>query len=112
MDELIKIIETKFNYPVYRQGSAPQTYPESFFCYWNIDSDDTDYANNLPTAQHWEYYFYFYTADIFILNTTIKQLKKLLKSKGFTVSSNGTDLKSDYPTHVGKVLEAVYYKKL
>ena len=58
-DNLIEILES-FGYPVYRQGSLSddETYPGTFFTFWNNDSPDHAHYDNFEYGTVWDFSIY------------------------------------------------------
>lgn len=100
------LIETlmPFGYPVYQQGSLSrdEQYPESFFTFWNNDTDDDSFYDNEPRQTIWEFDLMFYSIDPVLVNEMLIRAKEKLKEKGFIVSGDGYDVKSDEPSHTGR----------
>lgn len=108
-DILINILES-FGYPVFLQGSlgADEPYPESFFTFWNNDSYDEQFYDNVEHSTIWNVDVNFYSTDPALVNSTLLEVKALLKSNNFVVSGAGHDVASDEPTHTGRGLTALY----
>ncbi len=100
------LIETlmSFGYPIYQQGTLAETelYPESFFTFLNNDSDDDSFYDNEPHRTIWEFDLMFYSIDPVLVNEMLIRAKEKLKEKGFIVSGEGYDVKSDEPSHTGR----------
>ena len=108
-DILINILES-FGYPVFLQGSlgADEPYPESFFTFWNNDSYDEQFYDNVEHSTIWNVDVNFYSTDPALVNSILLDVKRLLKSNKFIVSGAGHDVASDEPTHTGRGLTALY----
>ena len=106
---LISLLET-FGYPVLQQGSlaADETYPDSFFTFWNDDSYDGHHYNNGAISTVWSFDVNFYSTDPELVNTVLIKVKTLLKSNKFIISGKGHDVGSDEPTHTGRGIDALY----
>lgn len=102
-DLLIKTLET-FGYPVYQQGSLSkdESYPESFFTFWNNDSYDGTHYDNDAINYIWDFDVNFYSTDPALVNSKLIEAKTKLKQQGFIVSGKGYDVASDEPTHTGR----------
>lgn len=108
-DLLISILET-LGYPVYLQGSLlpDEPYPDSFFTFWNDDSDGTSYYSNKENAIVWSYSLNFYSNNPTLVNTKLLEAKELLKAQGWVVSGAGYSVMSDEPTHTGRGITVLY----
>lgn len=111
-EELITLLKT-FKYPVRLQGSLGETekYPESFFTFWNSDSDDGSHYDNNAISCVWNYDVNFYSSDPSLVNTIPLQAKRLLRQNGWIISGKGYDLTSDEPTHTGRGFGAIYIER-
>lgn len=108
-DTLISLLES-FGYPVLLQGSMSEdtAYPESFFTFWNNDSEDGNHYDNDAVSYVWDFDVNFYSIDPSLTNTLLLQAKKLLKQNGFIISGKGYDVASDEPTHTGRGMNVLY----
>ncbi len=105
VDKLIELLES-LEYDVYRQGSFSDTdtYPDSFFTFWNTESPDHDHYDNKNYGSEWGFDVNFYSTDPDKAYQMIEAARALLKENGWIVPSKGYDLDSDRPTHVGRGL--------
>ena len=105
-DLLIRLIES-LGYPIFRQGSlgADETYPESFFTFWNNLSEGNEFYNNKEHSTIWYFDLNFYSSDPKIINTKLMEAKKILKENNFIVTGKGHDVVSDEPTHTGRGID-------
>lgn len=108
-DLLISTLEA-LGYPVDLQGSyAPeQSYPDSFFTYWNNSADVQSFYSNEEGAILWNYSVNFYSIDPLLVNTKLLEAKALLKAQGFIVTGAGYSVGSDEPIHTGRGIAALY----
>lgn len=108
-DKLIELLES-FGYPVYRQGSMTQetSYPDSFFTFWQTDSPDHAYYNNIDYGTEWDFNIFFYSNDPATTYSVLSEARTLLKQNGWIVPSRGYDVMSDEPTHTGRGLMIMY----
>ena len=100
---LIKTIE-KLEFPIFRQGSLnpEDSYPESFFTFWNNDTYGDNFYDNKERSYVWYFDLNFYSNDPALVNSELLKAKELLNKKGFITSGKGHDVASDEPTHTGK----------
>ena len=108
-DLLISTLES-LGYPVRLQGSLleNETYPDSFFTFWNDSADGTGFYSNDETAILWSYSLNFYSTDPVLVNTKLIEAKRLLRDAGWIVSGAGYDVPSDEPTHTGRGMSLMY----
>lgn len=112
-DLLISVLET-LGYPVKLQGSllSDESYPDSFFTYWNDSADGDSFYSNDEGAILWSYSLNFYSNDPLLVNTKLVEAKRLLRNAGFIVSGAGYDVPSDEATHTGRGISLLYRQKL
>lgn len=110
--KLIDVLES-FNLPVFLQGSLQDDveYPDSFFTFWNNDTFDDDYYNNVETATVWSFDVNYYSNEPESVNAMLLQAKAALKKQGFIVGGKGYDVASDEPTHTGRGIEIEYIER-
>ena len=108
-DKLIELL-TSLGYEVYRQGSFAEgdTYPDSFFTFWQTDSPDHAHYSNKDYGTEWRFDVNFYSTDQELTYTVLAAARDLLKQNKFIVPSKGYDVSSDEPTHTGRGLQALY----
>lgn len=108
-DLLISTLEA-LGYPVKLQGSLlpDESYPDSFFTFWNDSADGDSFYSNDELAILWTYSLNFYSNDPLLTNSVLLEAKKLLKNAGFIVSGAGYDVPSDEPTHTGRGISLLY----
>lgn len=106
-DNLIQLLES-FGYPVRRQGSMPESYPDAFFTFWNTDSPDHAHYDNKSYGTAWAFNVFFYATDPALAYQMISAARDLLKDHGWVVPSKGFDAASDEPTHTGRAITAQY----
>lgn len=109
MKELLIETLEPFDYPIFQQGSLSkdEPYPESFFTFWNNDTDDDSFYDNEPHQTIWNFDLNFYSVDPQLVNTQLLQAKNLLKAQGFIVTGKGYDVASDEPTHTGRGIKVL-----
>lgn len=112
-DLLISTLEA-LGYPVRLQGSLlpNESYPDSFFTFWNDSSDGTSFYSNDEGAILWAYSLNFYSTDPLLTNSILLEAKNFLKKAGFIVIGAGYDVPSDEPTHTGRGISLLYRQKI
>ena len=108
-DLLISVLET-LGYPVRKQGSLlpDESYPDSFFTFWNDSADGTSFYSNDERAILWSYSLNFYSTDPVLVNSKLMEAKRLLRNVGWIVSGAGYDVPSDEATHTGRGISLLY----
>lgn len=116
MDVKQLLIDTisMFNYPIYLQGSMSKDdeYPDSFFTFFNNETNDDAFFDNQETMTIWDFDLNIYSNDPEIVNITFLTAKSLLKAAGFIVDGVGYDVLSDEPTHTGRGINILYIQKV
>lgn len=110
--QLIKLIK-ELGYPVRRQGSMNEAepLPTSFFTYFNSATDFESYLDNTATELEYTVDICFYSTDIELTYTILKELRQKLKENGWNCPSEGEDIGSDTTTHYGRMY-TVYYTEM
>lgn len=107
-DELINLLEnitvnnTKFD--CYRQGSftETQTYPDTFYTFWNNSINSHSYYNNKTFFKYYDYDINVYSNDVDLLYTLIDDVIEILESNDYIITNYGHDIVSDEDTHVAR----------
>lgn len=108
-DALIALLES-YNYPVFRQGSMSdeETYPETFVTFWNTGSPDHSHYDNAEYGTSWSYNIFVYSSNPEIPFSLLQTIRTDLKAAGWIPTSQGFDVASDEPTHIGRGIEFLY----
>lgn len=111
-DLLIEALEP-LGYPIILQGTLGENeaYPESFFTFWNNDTEGNEFYDNVEHGYVWDFDLNFYSSDPALVNTKLLNAKTALKAKGFIVSGKGYDVASDEPTHTGRGIHVMIIEK-
>lgn len=102
-DLLIKTLEP-FGFPIFLQGSLNENneYPESFFTFWNNETNGNEFYDNEEHSTIWDFDLNFYSIDPNLVDEILLQAKQKLVENDFIVSGKGYDVASDEPTHTGR----------
>ena len=108
-DNLIELLES-LSYPVYKQGSFSDTdeYPDNFFTFWNNDSPDHAHYDNTDYGTEWDFDVNFYSNNPNLTYSVLLEIRSLLKENGWVIPDKGHDVMSDYPTHTGRGITALF----
>lgn len=106
-EQLISLLET-FGFPVFLQGSLNDTesYPDSFFTFWNFDAPENSFYDNSPNGCSWGFWVYFYSNDPRLVETKSEQARQMLRQNGWIVGGKPVDMKTDTQTHTGAMFTA------
>lgn len=105
--KLIALLET-FTFPVFRQGSVTETYPDNFFAFWESEEDGNSYYDDLTVDVAYRFSINFYSTNPANTYSYIHQARSLLKQNGWTIITRGYDVQSDELTHTGRGFDVVY----
>lgn len=113
MEDLLIETLSEFGYPVFRQGSLNEndTYPSSFFTFWNNSADGNSYYDNGDTTTIWDYDLNFYSNNPELTYSELLRAKKQLKKAGFIVDGKGYDVVSDESTHTGRGITILFLER-
>lgn len=111
-DLLIQTLEP-LGFKIIQQGSLDdnEAYPDSFFTFWNNDSWDDEFYDNIEHETIWNFDLNFYSIDPTLVNTKLLEAKSLLRQNGFIVRGKGYDVASDEPTHTGRGINVLKIEK-
>lgn len=103
-----------FDYPIYLQGSLSDedAYPDSFFTFFNNETNDDAFFDNQETRTIWDFDLNIYSIDPEVVNSTLLEAKPLLKAAGFIVDGAGYDVLSDEETHTGRGINILYIERV
>lgn len=113
-DNLITILEgltePAGTYPVFRQGSLTeeQPYPDTFFTFWNVNSEDHAHYDNAEYGTRWEFDVNVYSRDPSKTYSLLDEARAALKAAGWIISGRGYDVPTDEPTHTGRGMGALF----
>lgn len=110
---LISTLES-LGFPVKLQGSIQEEeqYPDSFFTYWNNNTEDSSHYNNKTTGYIWDFDVNFYSTKPTLVNTKLEKAKEELEKVGFIIDGKGYDVASDEPSHTGRGMNVLKIEKL
>lgn len=111
-DLLISILEP-LGFPIFQQGSLnkDEAYPDSFFTFWNNDSNNSSYYDNKEHNTIWDFDLNFYSNDPALVSTKLLEAIEKLKTKNFIANGKGYDVASDVITHTGRGINIIKNEK-
>ena len=104
---LISLLES-FTFPVFRQGSVTESYPDNFFTFWESEEDGNSYYDNVTVDVYYQFSVYFYSTNPANTYSYIEQARSLLKQNGWTIKTRGYDVASGEPSHTGRGFDIIY----
>lgn len=104
---LISLLES-FTFPVSRQGSVTESYPDNFFTFWESEEDGNSYYDNLTVDVYYQFSVYFYSTNPENTYSYIEQARSLLKQNGWTIKTRGYDVASGEQSHTGRGFDVIY----
>lgn len=104
---LISLLES-FTFPVFRQGSVTESYPDNFFTFWESEEDGNSYYDNTTVDVYYQFSVYFYSTNPANTYSYIEQARSLLKQNGWTIKTRGYDVASGEPSHTGRGLDVIF----
>lgn len=112
-DELIALLEgVEQGIPVIRQGSLPPTeaYPDTFFTFWNRSEEGASYYDNDMVSSVHLFDVNVYSRSAETAYSLLREARLVLKQAGWVCVSNGYDIASDEPTHIGRGMQVEFLK--
>lgn len=104
MQELFNLFD-EIGLPYFRQGSlSDDTYPSSFFTYWNISTDNNLTYDNTEHRYVERVMVYFYTNDANLIYSQMDDFIVRAKSKGFVVEGRAYDTSSGKSDYYGRLV--------
>ena len=104
MEELFSIFE-EMGYEYHRQGSlTDETYPDSFFTYWNIDTPNTKHRDNDVKEYSIDLMVYWYTNNASLIYSVMDEFIRQAKLKGFIVTGKAYDGNADKDNYFGRLV--------
>lgn len=104
MNELFNLFE-KLGYGYFRQGSlTDETYPNSFFTFWNYDTPSTSFYDNDEKRYIERVQVCFYTNDAKLIYSVMDQFVIEAKQAGFVVSKRAYDVPADKENYYGRLV--------
>lgn len=108
---LIAALAEEFpNIPILLQGSmlADESYPDSFFTFWQNSSYSTAFYDEEETRIIWDFDLNAYSTSAITARNMLRTAKSILKDEGWIVDGGGRDVLSDEPTHTGRGINVIY----
>ena len=104
---LISLLES-FTFPVFRQGSVTESYPDNFFTFWESEENGNSYYDNATVDVYYQFSVYFYSTNPANTYSYIEQARSLLKQNGWTIKTRGYDVASGEQSHTGRGFDVIY----
>lgn len=103
-----------FGLPVYLQGSMSdgEPYPESFYTYFNSETNGARYYDDKENAVIWDFDVNAYSANPNTAQSMLMQARDALRALGYVCGGSGYDILSDEPTHTGRGINAIYVERV
>lgn len=102
MQELFDLFE-RLDFPYFRQGSlTDETYPNSFFTFWNIDTPNISFYDNKDTKHNEIVNVCFYTNDPNLIYNVMEDFITAAKAVGFIVVGHAKDAPADKENYYGR----------
>lgn len=107
--ELIDVLAT-LGYPVFLDGSInPDTaYPDSFFTFFNYDTDEDMFYSGSPIGEVWRFRVWFVSTDPALVEAVSEQARQALKTAGWTAQDMPRDGAVNVPTHTARFFTVLY----
>lgn len=98
---------------IFQQGALPkdEPYPDTFFTYWNDNTEDKLFRDNKPDNTEWVFTLSCYSYNPFTLEKEFNKAIQKLKARGFIINGKGADAISDKETHTGRDIKIIYIEK-
>ena len=92
------------------QGSFPdgENLPDSFFTYWNYESNLRFSSNNI-TSTEYVFRIFFYSTNIILANSVLAKVRTLLMKNNFHCSGD-YDIESGEASYYAREMEVRYLK--
>ncbi len=112
MEDLLIATLSKLGYPVMLQGSllSDEPYPDSFFTFWEDESEEVESYNNRELLTAFSYSINFYSTDQEKVYTAVREAITLLRTADFITSGAGYSVPSGNDTHDARGFEVKYLK--
>ena len=113
MEDLLISTLTGICENVFLQGSLlpDQSYPESFFTFWNFLTTENSHYDNAEHAIIWEYDVNFYSSNPGTVYEELRAAIKALKQNGFIITDGEHAIASDEATHDGRGISVAYIER-
>lgn len=112
MEDLLITTLSELGYPVMLQGSllANEPYPDSFFTFWEDESEEDKSYDNRELLTVFAYSINFYSTDQDKVYTVVREAIALLRTADFITSGAGYSVPSGNDTHDARGFEVKYLK--
>ena len=97
-----------------RQGSYAEAgeLPASFWTFWNVETPEDAFYDDIPTRAVWRWQVYYYTKDPATLYSAMDSLLADAREAGFVPEGRAWDIDSGEPGYVGRTVRLAYMEDL
>ena len=101
-------------YEYARQGSYAEEgpLPATFVTFWNVDTPESRFYDDVPNAAVWRWQIYLYTTDPAIMYSAMDSLLADAREAGFVPEGRAWDIDSGEPGYVGRTVRLRYVQDL
>lgn len=99
-------------FPVYQQGTAPKTLPETFVTIWQDYSEDILSADNAPHTCRHEWTLILYTKNTKAIYSDMQAVINALKKRGYLISGQGYDASGSWEGYDARAVDVVKIENL
>ena len=99
-------------FPVYQQGAAPATLPDTFVTVWQDYSGDILHADNKSIQCRHEWTLVFYTKDTAKIFSGLQAVINSLKTKGYIIDGQGYDVSGAFEGYDARAVDVVKIEDL
>ena len=99
-------------FPVYQQGTAPETLPAEFVTVWQDSSGDILHADNKARQCRHEWTLIFYTKNTANIFSGLQTVINALKKRGYLISGQGYDAAGAWEGYDARAVDVIKIEDL